>query len=355
MDLKDIHSRAVHQGFHSIIAQPGSYQVDIAFTRYPDSPSMLEANKGYRCILILVEVATRYAYIKPMKTKSSEEVAITFEHVIQNIEKGIHFPNAITTDRGKEWLNKTFQAILQQYSIKHYTREDHFSLGIVDRLTRTLKNWIQQYQESNKTLNWVDGLPEVLERYNTHINSRLKSSPVIMRSNPTARENTRIVSDTKGLAGLYKYKQFHVGDRVRVLVSPQDQPRDNSRLTKAWPKGEHRWSYKVYTISGSARTNHALGKYSFSLVDSDGKPAKRTYRAHELKLVSKDSKDVIDIFEQAAKEDRRMKRMRDEDIIEPQYDSSIKKNVISIPKITKEPIALSKPKRNIKPRVILDL
>ena len=67
-------------------------------------------------------------------------------------------------------------------------------------------------------------------------------------------------------------------------------------------KGEQRWSNKVYTVTG-------IDKYSVSLVDSQGNPAERTYRQHELLKVPANAHDVPDVFAKVAKEARRARRM----------------------------------------------
>ena len=51
-------------------------------------------------------------------------------------------PSQLLSDNGKEFLNRDFQAIVKRDDIFHMTAEpgDHNALGVVDRLSKTLKD-----------------------------------------------------------------------------------------------------------------------------------------------------------------------------------------------------------------------
>jgi len=43
-----------HRVYHSIVAEPGSYQLDIAFVKYSHSKRYKEANDGMTCMLVAI-------------------------------------------------------------------------------------------------------------------------------------------------------------------------------------------------------------------------------------------------------------------------------------------------------------
>jgi len=106
---------------------------------------------------------------------------------------------------------------------------------------------------------------------------------------------------SRNSAGFIAFSKIKIGDKVRIRLRPRDQPRDKSALTRGpgnVEKGSDRWSNKVYTVT-------AIEGYSFALLDSQGRAANRTYRAHELLVDPQDSVDVPDILAKPASQARR--------------------------------------------------
>jgi hypothetical protein len=79
-------------------------------------------NNQYRYLPVCVDVYSRYAFVKPLKTKSAKNVANKFEQIL--IEEG-EIPLKIQSDEGTE-----FTLIFLHYFIrttekqKRYTRND---------------------------------------------------------------------------------------------------------------------------------------------------------------------------------------------------------------------------------------
>jgi len=352
-NISEIQSRAIRGPLHSIVGREGDYQCDITFLRYPDSRTLLKINHGYKALLVCIEVPSRFAYAVPLRSKDTEDVLEAFQKIFERTENSI---KRLTTDSGVEFTNHAFQTFLHENEVIHYKREpgEHFALGIIDRFCRSIKKIIYDMQERERQLNWVDLLERAIGFYNTRTNRSLGFSPAAIRMGYIPKE----LIDK----GIDHYKKFHIGDKVRVLIHPYEQERDNSRLQIAapWHKGSTRWSNKVYTITDNASTDHSLGAWSWRLSDSNGTPMRRTYRSHELKRVSNDSVDVPDLWEDIAKEDRRAKRMKGEKIIEQERISYDEDKTYTIPpkpiteRIT-EPIAIRKSERNKKKPIRLDL
>ena len=117
-----------------INAPQGYYQMDLTFY-----PQFKTANKGYTIMLCLIEIASRKAYIVPLKTKSENEIYDALKSLIDKI-KSI---KAITSDNGSEFTNKKVQKLFKDNNIIHYLgqAEDKRTLSIVERFNRTIKNY----------------------------------------------------------------------------------------------------------------------------------------------------------------------------------------------------------------------
>jgi transposase InsO family protein len=68
----------------------------------------------------------------------------------------------LVTDRGSEFLNQPVQNLLHELKIEHRTIEvgDHFALGIIDRLSRTMKKMIFQDFMERGSVVWYDRLQQ---------------------------------------------------------------------------------------------------------------------------------------------------------------------------------------------------
>lgn len=118
------------------------------------------SNKGYKYILLCVDVFSRYAWGMPLKTKTISEISHAFKYIPQ--------PQCVMSDSGNEFLGKEFQSLLDTKGIAHQTAilGDHNALGIVDRMTLTLKNVLYKKFIANNNTKWFDTLNDVFDTYN---------------------------------------------------------------------------------------------------------------------------------------------------------------------------------------------
>jgi hypothetical protein len=76
----------------------------------------------------------------------------------------------LVTDSGSEFLNQPVQNLLRELKIEHRTVEvgDHFALGIIDRLSRTIKEMIFQDFMERGSVVWYDRLQQYIDAYNSN-------------------------------------------------------------------------------------------------------------------------------------------------------------------------------------------
>ena len=129
-----------------------------------DMSNYSRQNHGYKWILLCIDTFTRKAYATALKNKSKFEVKNGFERIYTN-EMNIKL---IITDSGNEFLNDSVQELLKKLKIKHDTVEigDHNALGLIDRLSRTIKEIIFKDFTERDTVKWVDRLQSYISAYN---------------------------------------------------------------------------------------------------------------------------------------------------------------------------------------------
>ena len=73
-------------------------------------------NRGYRFLLTVVDVFSKHAWVQPVKNKTGQAVTVAFEKILKEWRKPIN----LQTDDGKEFYNKTFQALMKRKGIHHF-------------------------------------------------------------------------------------------------------------------------------------------------------------------------------------------------------------------------------------------
>lgn len=242
-----------------INAPLGYYQMDLTF--YPQYKS---ANRGFTIILCFIEIASRKAYIIPLKTKTENEIYQGLAKLI-SLVKDI---KAITTDNGSEFTNKKVEKLLKDNHIVHYLgqAEDKRTLSVVERFNRTIKNYLRKYFTAYNTYNWIDVIDDIVENYNNSYHSTLKTSP----NKITKERMERIYTDNIIYNAQMKSKlNINVGDMVRTLNSKTIFDKEGEKYSKV--------VYEVVSIIGN--------KYQIKNVKTDSTLQKR-YGIYELSKVN---------------------------------------------------------------------
>jgi len=94
-------------------------------------------NNGYKYILTVIDVLSKYAWAIPLKSKSGLETAKAFSTIFREIKR---IPKNLQTNRGKEFYNGDVQKLVKKHDINHYSTYSIMKASVVERFNRTLKN-----------------------------------------------------------------------------------------------------------------------------------------------------------------------------------------------------------------------
>ena len=72
-------------------------------------------NKGYRYLLMVIDVFSKFGWIVPLKDKTGKTVANAFKKIFK--EKRI--PKFLWTDKGKEFYNKNTKSLLANTTLNY--------------------------------------------------------------------------------------------------------------------------------------------------------------------------------------------------------------------------------------------
>ena len=150
-----------------------------------DLSSISQYNQGVKFLLFCIDVASKFLYVKPLKSKKAKEVATALESIYEHMKrKNVKLPRKIFFDRGREFDNKTVKALLKKYSISFYmTSDPETKASTVERSIKTITEMIYRYFTVNSTFRYTHILQRVVETYNNTVHSshRLKPAEITVR------------------------------------------------------------------------------------------------------------------------------------------------------------------------------
>ena len=94
-----------------------------------------EWNKGYRYLLMVLDLFSKYGWIVPLKDKKGETVTEAFQTIFKEGRK----PQYLWTDKGKEYYNKNMKELLEKNGLTLYSTRMRKNLVFVKDGTVQLK------------------------------------------------------------------------------------------------------------------------------------------------------------------------------------------------------------------------
>lgn len=121
-----------------------------------------KANRGYKYIILCIDILSRYANTIAIKSKDGVSVAEGLKKIFARGRK----PQSARTDQGREFTNSLVQRLFKRENIHHFTTNGINKASYAERCLRTIKSRINKYLVHNQTDKWVNILDEVTTSYN---------------------------------------------------------------------------------------------------------------------------------------------------------------------------------------------
>jgi hypothetical protein len=244
-----------------ITAKPRTFQIDIMFYKIGQSQ---------KAFLLLVDIMSRKAFCYVISgdpnDKKIEEAYMQFLDKVGHVE-------AIEGDN--QFGSKTFTRINEDKNIRLDTSvsaENHFTsgnkLGIIDRLTRTLKESIEKYRNTVDDRGSLQSMiDKILDMYNDSPHRGLKGKTPNQAWGDVKEQEKRNMKETMYNDMVFNKLSLGTGDDVRVL-----------ERKGRFDKGNAKFSKDVFEI-------HDRVGYSYKVKDSDGDVKRRRYKPNELQPI----------------------------------------------------------------------
>ena len=197
-------------------------------------------NQGYRYLLMVLDLFSKYGWIVPLKDKKGETVAESFKTIFKEDRK----PQYLWTDKGKEYYNKNMRELLEKNSITLYSTENEEKSSVYERWNRTIKTkmW-KQFTVQGNTI-YLDILPKILSQYNNSKHSSIKMTPI--EASKKKNESAVYFNLYGDMKQSSPKPRFKIGDKVRI----------SKYKRKVFDKGyTPNWTEEIFLVDKIQSTN----------------------------------------------------------------------------------------------------
>ena len=241
------------------------------------APEVAAANDHHPFILVAIDVFTRKAWGRLIPSKSAQHVADAFKSILSDMMSSHSNPEApkkILADRGLEFRNRIFKALLQEYNIELFHNYSSYHASHIERFNRTIQKKIMMLATAQGSYRFREQLPALLQSYNESHHSAIDLSPneAELKSNAYAVR----LEQAKKYSKFWKMKKpkFRLYQICRIAFDKRTFARSYNPTT----------SPTLYKITG---INHNLPEVMYTLVRvGDDDPVLGKFYAAELVPVS---------------------------------------------------------------------
>ena len=224
-------------------------------------------NNGISYILVIIDVFSRFLWLKPLKTKSGPDVAKAFDNVFSEGRQ----PKYLRTDKGQEFKAKVVQKVFKKYNVHHFVTQNEVKANFSERVIKTIKNKIYRYFTANQTYDFSKIISDLANSYNNTYHRSIGMAPIeVNKQNETTlwwKQYWPYLSQSKP-----KKFKFQVGDYVRI-----------SHLRSAFSREyDIKWSGEVFKVSKRFRRK---GIPVYKLMDLKNDEITGTFYSEELQNV----------------------------------------------------------------------
>src|SRR6218665_3562718 len=222
--------------------------------------SFTEYKDGFKYLLSVVDIFSKYGWIVSLKDKSEKSVSHAFEKTFTSSERK---PKKLWVDKETEFYKKDVQKLVKLYSTKNEEKS-----CIIERWNRTMREKMFKYCTANSTRRYIDVLESIVARYNETIHSSIKIYP----KDAFMKKNKTIVwinlNSINNLNSEPIKPKFSVCDKVRI-----------TKKKTTFEKGyTARWSEEIFTVTKILYTDPPTYKIS----DYNGEEIQGTFYEQEL-------------------------------------------------------------------------
>ena len=135
-------------------------------------------NKGFRFLLCVIDIFSKYAWLVPLKDKKGISIVNSFQSIIKDLAE-----KQIRVDKGSELYINSFKKWLQDNYIVMYSTHNEGRSVVAERFIRTLKNKIYKHMTSVSKNAYIDKLDDIVNEYKNAYHRTIKIKRIDVKDN----------------------------------------------------------------------------------------------------------------------------------------------------------------------------
>lgn len=216
------------------------WQADLA-----DFNELSQWNDGYRYVLVVIDVFSKYVFAKPTKSKTAKEVLGVFNMILASQDRK---PRRLMTDKGKEFDNDMLKNFCKENGIHYYTSQNpDTKAAVAERVIKTLKGRLYRYFTYKKSWRYLGVLDKIVSAYNQAKHRSIGMAPIEVTNENEAEVRQKLYPDEGPKTIKYK---FELADSVRIA-------REKSVFGKGY---KQQWSDEIFKIERRLATDPPVYK-----------------------------------------------------------------------------------------------
>lgn len=239
-----------------------------------DMRTLSPYNDGFNYILTCIDVLSKTAFVKPLKTKHNDNLIKAFESIFAGGRKCLN----LQTDKGTEFLGKKMLKFLKDNKINYFTtRNPDVKAAVIERFNRTLKNRMWRYLTYTNSYRYIDVLDDIVSAYNHSFHRCIKMRPVDVNETNILK----VWQNLYGKASLKIKPKLKKNTHVRI-----------SRKKSMFEKGyETNFTEEIFKITGIVKRSVPV----YELSDLNGQKIDGLFYEYELQPVTVEKDKVYKI------------------------------------------------------------
>ena len=238
-----------------------------------DLSSIKKYNDGYSFLLFVTDIFSKFAWIRPLKSKKAIEVTEAMDDILSEAGKT---PLRLRLDLGSEFKSRVFKELMKKKKIHMYHSYSESHSCFVERLIQSVKRRMFAMFYHNQSYRYIDKLQDLTKAYNASYHSTIKMAPDQVNEGNQLdlylKVYMPIVNEMASKTPVFK---FEPGDHVRVSYSREPFSRSYQET----------YSEEIFTIKAKI---HSI-PVRYELQDLLGEAVKGSFYEAELVKVPMDS------------------------------------------------------------------
>ena len=171
---------------------------------FADMPLISKYIKGFRFLLCVIDIYSKYAWVIPLKDKKVITITNAFQ---RSLNESTRKPNKRWVDKGSEFSTRSVKSWLEKNDREMYKTHNAWKSVVAERFINTFKNNVYKYMASISKNVYIDKLDDIVNKYNNTYHSTIKMKHVDVKLS-THIDSSKKIND--------KDPKFKIGDIVRI-------------------------------------------------------------------------------------------------------------------------------------------